>query len=566
MRLASGVLTVRNLRLATGLVLFTYITAHMVNHALGLISLQVAEDGLGYAVEVWYSPAGTLLLYGAFGIHFVLALWSVYERRTLRLPPIELLRIALGFTLPILLINHAANTRLAYDMYGLASDYTRVVANLWLADSQGMQLGLLAPGWLHGCLGLHFAFNRRPLYRYLRLPLFAIALLLPVFSGLGFIAMGKELSTNATAAAAALEYLGPTHIEERIGLARWRNGLLIGYFAIVGAAFGARAVRNALERGRKRLIAISYPGRTVHVPRGWSVLEASRGFHLAHASMCGGRARCSTCRVRVIAGEEFCPEAEAEERATLERVDAPADVRLGCQLRPDGDISVVPLVRTERPVYRGRASQRSAERDVVVFVCDFRNRADLAKEHLPQDKLYVLTLYVDALGKALRNAHGVLSYVEPDSICALFGLDRPLPQAARHALQAAAAIARVLVDLNERLGRQWDCKVDVAVSIDAGRAVVGEVGTSDPPAIMAMGEAMEVVGELRKTIAGDKRFAISERVYAAADLPLSDDGRITVSAQGTAIGATLAAAPPELPASWTALGERRAVLQRMWGR
>src|SRR4051812_4210238 len=97
----------RSLRLASGLVLFTYITAHLINHALGLVSLKTAEAALEFAVEVWSSPLGTVLLYGAFAIHFVLALWSVYERRTFRLPPLELLRIALGFTLPIMLIGHA---------------------------------------------------------------------------------------------------------------------------------------------------------------------------------------------------------------------------------------------------------------------------------------------------------------------------------------------------------------------------------------------------------------------------------------------------------------------------
>ena len=106
-------------------------------------------------------------------IHFLLALWAVYERRTFRLPPAELLRIVLGFTLPILLIGHAVSTRLAYDLFGLSSDYARVVGNLWASDSQGRQLGLLAPGWLHGCLGLHFVLNRRPLYRKLRFVLFA---------------------------------------------------------------------------------------------------------------------------------------------------------------------------------------------------------------------------------------------------------------------------------------------------------------------------------------------------------------------------------------------------------
>ncbi len=86
----------------------------------------------GIAVEVWYSLPGTILLYGAFATHFMMALFAVYERRTFRLPPLELLRIVLGFTMPILLIGHAASTRLAYELFGLSSDYTRVVGlMLW---------------------------------------------------------------------------------------------------------------------------------------------------------------------------------------------------------------------------------------------------------------------------------------------------------------------------------------------------------------------------------------------------------------------------------------------------
>jgi len=387
----------RALRLASGLVLFTYITAHLINHALGLISLRTAEAGLDFAMEVWSSWPGTVLLYGAFGIHFLLALWTVYERRTFRLPPVELLRIALGFILPVILIGHAAATRLAYELYGLPSDYAHVVTNLWLTDSQGMQLGLLAPGWLHGCLGLHFVFNRRQLYQELRFILFAIALLLPVFSAFGFIAMGRELAMTGAAAAATQDFLNPDQAVLRIAIAEWRNNLVLGYLAIIGATFGARAIRNLIERSRRKLVTISYPGRTVRVPRGWSVLEASRSFHLAHASMCGGRARCSTCRVRVIAGENECPAAAEDEQRTLARISAPPDVRLACQLRPVGNISVVPLVRTERPSYRPTAPRPNSEREIVVMFCDFLNHAELAREQLPQDLLYVLTLYVEAL-------------------------------------------------------------------------------------------------------------------------------------------------------------------------
>ena len=215
----------RNLRMGSGLVLFTYITAHFVNHALGLISLSAAEEGLGYAEYVWDSLPGTVVLYGAAAVHFVLALWAIYERRTFRLPPAELLRIAMGFTLPLILINHFAHTRLAYELFGLPSDYTHVIANLWLADSQGMQLGLLAPGWVHGCLGLHFAFSRRPLYRRFRYGLFAVALLLPVFSAFGFISMGRDVATDPAAAAEAQEFLTSGHAVERAGISRWPAGL-----------------------------------------------------------------------------------------------------------------------------------------------------------------------------------------------------------------------------------------------------------------------------------------------------------------------------------------------------
>jgi adenylate cyclase len=564
----------RNLRMASGLILFTYIGAHLFNHALGLYSLDAAEEGLGLAMEVWYSVPGTILLYGAAGVHFLLALWSIYDRRTFRLPPAELLRIALGFTLPLILIAHAADTRLAWELFELPSDYKRVISHLWVVDAQGRQLGLMAPGWIHGCLGQQFAFQRHAWFRKSRYVLFALVLLLPVFSALGFVSMAREIGANAELTSTARRDMGPQapDANKRAEVKRWSNNLLIGYFAIIAAAFAARGVRNAVERSGRGLVAIAFPGRTVRVPRGWTVLEASRGFHLPHAAVCGGRARCSTCRVRVTAGEDHCPPAQADERLTLARIDAPSDVRLACQLRPTGDVSVIPLVQTERPIYRQVAVQRTTEREVVIMICDFLNRAEVASDHLPQDLLYVLTLYIEALGNAVRAAQGTLSYVEIDSVCAMFGLDCAPAEAARQALQAAHAIEAAMVDLNERFGQQWNCKVDIAVSIHAGRAAVGEIGSSDPPTMMAIGEAMDTVSDLRTLAARERKaFAVTEPVYTAAGIePTGGAGeKVTFRPRGrpAPMWATLTAAAPTLPSAWTAWRERRqrrAALQRLW--
>jgi adenylate cyclase len=305
----------------------------------------------------------------------------------------------------------------------------------------------------------------------------------------------------------------------------------------------------------------------VRVPRGWSVLEASRSFHLPHASMCGGRARCSTCRVRVTAGKDVCPATGRDEQATLRRIGASPDVRLACQLRPAGDISVVPLVRTERPIYRPTGPQRSAERDIVVMFCDFLNRDELARDQLPQDHLYLLTAYIDSLSNVICASNGTFSTIRLDGICALFDLEREPARAARLALQAAGAIERAISDLDDRLGREGNRKLNVAVSIHAARAVVSEIGSTDPPTLMAVGEAMEVANELRKAVAAHgKSFAISEAVTTAAGVEPAIGDRIILRlpASGAPLAASLSASVPIWPPSRSRLVERRTALQCLW--
>jgi adenylate cyclase len=336
-------ITRRDLRLGSGLVLFAYITAHLANHALGLVSVNVAEAGLRIAVAFWQSLPGTILLYSAAATHLALAMAAVYERRTLRIPVTEALRMALGFGIPLLLIGHLASTRFASELYGLRSDYARIVWALWTTDGEGRQLALLAPGWLHGCLGLNFAFGHRPLFRRMRPLLFGAALLLPVLGALGFLAMGRELAVLGADRVWLEAHVSLMNADQKIRLEHIRDALLVVYFGAIGLVLAARELRSLLERNGKAMITISYPQRDVRVPRGWTVLEASRHCGIPHRAECAGRARCSTCRVRVTEGASRCPPPGPDERQTLERVRASPDVRLACQLRPDTHIAVTPL-------------------------------------------------------------------------------------------------------------------------------------------------------------------------------------------------------------------------------
>ncbi|MET0541371.1 MAG: 2Fe-2S iron-sulfur cluster-binding protein, partial [Variovorax sp.] len=341
----------RDLRLASGLVLFTYVAVHLCCHALGLVSLDTAEEALRTTVRFWHSLPGTVLLYAAAAIHVSLALFAVYERRTFRMPPVQGIRIILGLVMPIGLIAHFTVTRYAHDRFGLSAEYARVAGGLWVGGASGLALGLLAPGWIHGCLGLRFAFGHRVSSQRVKLGLFGAALLLPVLAALGFINMGRELYAPASGHVVPPPY-GDARQEAQLD--RSGHDARSTYLALLLLIVAARVARSLNERRRKSVVWISYPGRTVSVPRGWSVLEASRSFGIPHQALCGGRARCTTCRVRVVEGASHCPDANMDEARALHRLaSTKGTIRLACQLRPTGNVEVVPILsgaRAGRPV------------------------------------------------------------------------------------------------------------------------------------------------------------------------------------------------------------------------
>jgi len=224
-------LTSRHVRLASGLVLLTYVTLHLINHALGIWSLALAERGLTWAVALWQSTPGTILLYGAAGAHFILACNTIYARRHWRLPPIEWVRLWAGFSLPLLLIGHVVSTRLAVTLQGVAPDYRIVVANLVRSGGQGWQLALLAPGWLHGCLGLWLTLRRFAVMRRVRPMLILLVVLVPLASALGFLRMEQAIGAAGNAAAPSP------------ALVPWRQAILASYVALIATAFAAGRIR-----------------------------------------------------------------------------------------------------------------------------------------------------------------------------------------------------------------------------------------------------------------------------------------------------------------------------------
>jgi adenylate cyclase len=498
-------MSIRRTRLLTGSILFFYLTTHFLNHTLGLISLEAMEAGRIWFLALWRNPIGTAAFYGSLLTHFGLALWAIYQRHHLRMPFWEVLQLLLGLCIPPLLATHFAGTRLAYEWYGVEDLYAKTVLALWhTTPANGIRQALLiAIAWTHGCIGLFFSLRLRPWFPRYSIALFAAALLLPVLALLGFVQAGREVEFIMTQDPTFVDQLKQATNASAPGdgsaLVRVRDGIVYGFFGCLGLVMIARVLRQLAAR--RSLIRISYgDGRAVEVPRGFSVLEASRFAGIAHASVCGGRGRCSTCRIRVGAGLTQLPPPSASEQRVLQRIGAPPAVRLACQLRPAANVSVTPLLPAGAQASDGYAQPSylaGQERTIAVMFADLRTFTGIAEQKLPYDLVFLLNSYFEAVGESIISAGGIVDKFIGDGVMALFGVESGPEEGCRQALRAARGMVERVNGLSESLSSELAQPLRIGIGIHCGPAIVGQMGYGPTVHVTAIGDTVNVASRLQ---------------------------------------------------------------------
>ncbi|MCB1343255.1 MAG: adenylate/guanylate cyclase domain-containing protein [Pseudooceanicola sp.] len=499
-------------RIASGLVLFVYALFHFLNIGLGLFSPELMEAAQGWRQVVTRNPLGALVLYAALLTHAGLALWKLANRRTLRMPVWEAVQIALGIVIPLLLIVHIVFTRVAHSEYGVNDRMGYLIGLIFGGRDAWWQSLLLLMVWAHGCMGLHFWLRSETWWRRSLPALAGLAALVPFFALVGFLTEGRRLSAllaDPDSRAALRDGWNFPDYDAFMALIATQKttewiywGLLL---AVAAAYLGRKVIR------RSRAVRVRYvDGPEIASPPGPTLLEMSRANGVPHTALCGGRGRCTTCRVLIEDGADLLhPPSEAEAKS-LAAVGAPEGTRLACQIRPMQPLTVFRVFRPDGRRNRAHASSGQERRMAVLFL-DIRGFTARTTGQLPYDVVFLLNRFFDAIVPAITAAGGTVDKYLGDGLLALF--EAPDETAsARAALKAAAGIGRALATFNQGLASEGAPAIRIGIGLHLGEVVQGEIGAAGNAPRTIIGETVNAASRLE---AMTKEMGLEALVSAA---------------------------------------------------
>ncbi len=245
--------------------------------------------------------------------------------------------------------------------------------------------------------------------------------------------------------------------------------------------------------------------------KGSTILEAALHNNVEHYHVCGGKARCTTCRITVLKGKDnLAPLTEAEKKISQDKKWTD-DIRLACQAKILDDVTIkrlvvdhtdVDLVRSE-----GNITTQAKERSVVVMFCDVENFTGFTAErlHNPYDVIHLLNRYYKEIGEPIFSNRGYIDKYLGDGFLALFGCaDNNNPnENALNAVRASLRMIARLTELNKYLSRQFDHQFKIRIGLHYGSVIVGEVGYCANKQLTVIGDTVNIASRIE---AANKEF------------------------------------------------------------
>ncbi len=261
--------------------------------------------------------------------------------------------------------------------------------------------------------------------------------------------------------------------------------------------------------------------KTISATADDTILEAMLNAGINHAHVCGGNARCTTCRVYIMEGLSNCRPRNDKEKSLATNLGFPPDIRLACQTKLKGNIAI------RRPVVDdldiriilkqfgdASGSKLGQEKDVAILFVDIENYTEFAEAFPAYDVVHVLNRYYQTMNEIIVQNKGIISDVAGDGILALFGAIEDSVNPVRDALRSVRSMNGALTQFNEYLKQMYDRHFGIRAGINFGRAIVGSFDTGRMSKISAIGDEVNLASRIETANKElGTRLLISESAY-----------------------------------------------------
>ena len=254
-----------------------------------------------------------------------------------------------------------------------------------------------------------------------------------------------------------------------------------------------------------------------------AALEA--GVPLMH--VCGGKAKCSTCRVLIVEGEENLLPATEKEQKLSRLASLPSKVRLACQTCVKGPVTIRRIMQDESDVGlyvredSGFIEETGEEKELVLFFLDIRNFTNFVENHLAFDVIHIIRKLFAAFEKIIETNGGRIIETTGDGLYAVFDCRAGRVAAAHNGLQSAYSIFSDLKGLNENyFEKYFDQKLQVGIGLHIGNVVSGTIVIGGMPHNVVMGFPVNVTARLESaTKELNNSLIVSEEVHKLLIIP-----------------------------------------------
>jgi len=243
--------------------------------------------------------------------------------------------------------------------------------------------------------------------------------------------------------------------------------------------------------------------KVIHTKSDVPILEASLAGGIDHTHVCGGRARCSTCRVIITDGVENCRPRNEKEAGLAAMKGFSDDVRLACQTTVEDDVTLRRLVLDDEDIAnaisegRGKINDAGHEIEASILFSDIRSFTSFSERSLPYDIVHILNRYFDAIGGVIDANNGYIDKYMGDGIMAIFGLDESSDEnPAFQAVKAACDMAEALKDFNDYLQSRFDHEFRIGIGVHTGKVIVGNLGYRKKKEFTAIGDTVNTASRI----------------------------------------------------------------------